>query len=591
MEESIAGLKRTKMCGEFTSNDSGMEVVVMGFVAKYRNLGKILFVDLRDRTGVLQLAFYSDSNIETFEKALRIRNEFVILVKGVITNRTEKNINKNMPTGEVEVVVNELKILSEADTPPFSIGDVSANEALRLKYRYLDLRRESLQNKLLLRHKVTLITHKYMDKMGFINVETPFLGKSTPEGARDYLVPSRVNKGLYYALPQSPQIYKQLLMISGLDRYYQIVKCFRDEDLRANRQPEFTQIDLEMSYVDSIEDILQITEGLVKEIFKETIGIEFPSKFRRMSYKEAMNRFGSDKPDTRFGIELCDLTSLLKNVDFGAFKLAQQNGYSIRAINVKGQADISRKEIDKYSDIAREYGAKGVFSIAYKNNEVSSSLLKYMDDNIISSISTITNAQEGDLIIIVSDKDKIVFDALGACRLYVGKKLGLFDENTFDVLWVTEFPLYEYDEDEGRLVAMHHPFTSPMNEDIGLLDTNPLEVRAKAYDLVINGQEAGGGSIRIHSRELQRKMFDLIGLTEKDIVDRFGFFIEAFSYGVPPHGGLALGLDRLIMLLSGTDNIKETIAFPKNQSAQCLMSGAPSTVERKQLEELYDKNK
>ncbi|HQC54250.1 MAG TPA: aspartate--tRNA ligase [Clostridia bacterium] len=591
MEENIANFKRTKMCGEFTSNDSGKEVVVMGFVAKYRNLGKILFIDLRDRTGVLQLAFYSDSHIEAFEKALKIRNEYVILAKGVVTNRTEKNINKNMPTGDIEVVVNELKILSEADTPPFNIGDVSANETLRLKYRYLDLRRESLQKNLFLRHKVTLTTHKYMDKMGFINIETPFLGKSTPEGARDYLVPSRVNKGTYYALPQSPQIYKQLLMISGLDRYYQVAKCFRDEDLRANRQPEFTQIDLEMSYVDNVEDILQITEGLVKEIFKETIGMEFPDKFRRIRYQEAMERFGSDKPDTRFGIELKDLTQILNQVDFTAFQQAKQDNYSIRAINVKGQANITRKEIDKYSDIAREYGAKGVFTIAYKDdNEISSSLLKYLDTTIISAITEITCAKEGDLIVIVSDKNKVVFDALGACRLYAGKKLGLVDEKSFDILWVTEFPLYEYDENENRLVAMHHPFTSPMNEDIEFLDTNPLAVRAKAYDLVINGQEAGGGSIRIHSRELQKKMFDLIGLTEKDIVDRFGFFIEAFSYGVPPHGGLALGLDRLIMLLSGTDNIKETIAFPKNQSAQCLMSSAPSFVDQKQLDELFDKN-
>ncbi len=593
MAEFLTGLKRTKMCGQFTLADIGQEVVAMGFAAKYRNLGSILFVDLRDRTGIIQLSFSQEKFPDVFNKSLNIRNEYVLAVRGQVVSRDARNINNKIQTGQIEILVNELRIVSEAETPPFNIvEDSNVNEAMRLKYRYLDLRRASIQKHILLRDKITLTTHNYMNSQGFLNIETPFLGKSTPEGARDYLVPSRVNLGTYYALPQSPQIYKQLLMISGFDRYYQIARCFRDEDLRANRQPEFTQIDIEMSYVDSIEDVISVAEGLIKEIFQKAIGLGLPSKFRRMEYKEAMERFGSDKPDTRFGLELVDLTASLKNISFAAFEEAKnKSGYSIRGINICGQANMSRKEIDKFSSIAREYGAKGVFSVAFKKEGVSSSLLKYLDDSTINNIKLQFNANDEDLILIVADKDKVTFDSLGAIRLYAGKQLGLINEQIYDILWITHFPLYEYDDKENRLVAMHHPFTSPLNEDVALLETEPLKVRAKAYDLVINGQEAGGGSIRIHSREIQKKMFEIIGLSEEDIKIRFGFFIEAFSYGVPPHGGLAFGLDRLVMLLSGTDNIKDVIAFPKNQNAQCLMSDAPSVVDLKQIKEIFPTGK
>lgn len=592
MAEFLTGLKRTKMCGEYSVFDIGKEVVAMGFVAKYRNLGSLLFVDLRDRTGIIQLAFSQEKFPVIFEKSLSIRNEYVLAVKGHVVSRDDKNINNKITTGQIEILVNELRIVSEAETPPFNIvEDSNVNEAMRLKYRYLDLRRASIQKHILLRDKITLTTHNYMNSQGFLNIETPFLGKSTPEGARDYLVPSRVNTGTYYALPQSPQIYKQLLMISGFDRYYQIARCFRDEDLRANRQPEFTQIDIEMSYVDNIEDVISVAEGLIKEIFHNAIGLELPFRFRRMEYKEAMERFGSDKPDTRFGFELQDLTNILDNTNFLAFEDARKPGYGIRGINLCGQANMSRKDIDKLSSVAREYGAKGVFSIAFKKEGISSSLLKYLNDNTLNKIKSCFAAKDDDLILIIADKDKITFDSLGAIRLYAGKQLGIIDESVFDILWITHFPLYEYDEKENRLVAMHHPFTSPLNEDIAFLETEPLKVRAKAYDLVINGQEAGGGSIRIHSREIQKKMFEIIGLSEEDIKIRFGFFIEAFSYGVPPHGGLAFGLDRLVMLLSGTDNIKDVIAFPKNQNAQCLMSDAPSPVDNKQLKEIFPDGK
>ena len=587
MAEFLSNLKRTKMCGEFRSSDIGKKITAYGFVAKYRNLGSIQFVDLRDRTGILQLSFVQADHPEVYEKSTRIRNEFVIAIVGTVQPRGEKNINKNLPTGEVEVIVEELRILSEADTPPFAISDLAnVGETLRYKYRYLDLRRNSLQYYLITRAKLAQVVNNYLSKHGFLNIETPILGKSTPEGARDYLVPSRVHPSNFYALPQSPQLYKQLLMISGFDRYYQIAKCFRDEDLRANRQPEFTQIDIEMSYVDKITDVMYEVEGLVREIFKEIKGIKLPRHFRQLKYKDAMNRFGSDKPDTRFGLELQDVTKLVKGCGFSVFENATKRGYSVRAINAKGLSKMTRKEIDSYQEVVREYGAKGLAYISIKEEGITSPIQKFFTAEKFSELINKVGGEKGDIIFFVADKDKVVYDSLGALRLAVAKKNNLIDESIYDILWVTDFPLYEYDEEEKRLVAMHHPFTSPKNEHLKYLDKSPLKVCAKAYDLVINGQEAGGGSIRINDRAIQRKMFEMISLTEQDINERFGYFVEAFNYGVPPHGGLALGFDRMVMLLTGTDNIKDVIAFPKNQSAIGLMEDCPSTVEQKQLNEL-----
>ena len=579
--------KRTKMCGEFTAADVGRKVTVYGFVAKYRNLGSIIFVDLRDRTGILQLNFDSGKSDGLFEEAAAIRNEFVIKATGTIRRRGEKNVNPNMATGEIELEADALEILSEAETPPFAISDLAnVGENLRLKYRYLDLRRPALQNILVTRAKIVSTTYEYLTKRGFMNIETPFLGKSTPEGARDYLVPSRVHPGTFYALPQSPQLYKQLLMISGFDRYFQVVKCFRDEDLRANRQPEFTQIDLEMSYAEKPEDVMKEAEGLIREIFKNTLGMKLPRSFRRLKYSEAISRFGSDKPDTRFGLELKNVTPLVKKCGFSVFENASGRGMSVRAINAKGLASMTRKEIDSMQEVVREYGAKGLAYIAWKEDGISSPIKKFFADETFDALINAVDGEKGDIIFFVADRDKTVFAALGALRLHIAKKYGLIDENTYDILWVTDFPLYEYDEEEKRLNAMHHPFTSPVPADLKYLDKNPLKVRAMAYDLVINGQEAGGGSIRIHTPSLQRKMFEKISLTEKDINERFGFFVEAFRYGVPPHGGLAFGLDRLVMLITKTDNIKDVIAFPKNQSAVGLMEDCPSAVEQKQLDEL-----
>lgn len=587
MAEFLSNLKRTKMCGEFRSSDIGKKITAYGFVAKYRNLGSIQFVDLRDRTGILQLSFVQADHPEVYEKSTRIRNEFVIAIVGTVQPRGEKNINKNLPTGEVEVIVEELRILSEADTPPFAISDLAnVGETLRYKYRYLDLRRNSLQYYLITRAKLAQVVNNYLSKHGFLNIETPILGKSTPEGARDYLVPSRVHPSNFYALPQSPQLYKQLLMISGFDRYYQIAKCFRDEDLRANRQPEFTQIDIEMSYVDKITDVMYEVEGLVREIFKEIKGIKLPRHFRQLKYKDAMNRYGSDKPDTRFGLELQDVTKLVKGCGFSVFENATKRGYSVRAINAKGLSKMTRKEIDSYQEVVREYGAKGLAYISIKEEGITSPIQKFFTAEKFSELINKVGGEKGDIIFFVADKDKVVYDSLGALRLAVAKKNNLIDESIYDILWVTDFPLYEYDEEEKRLVAMHHPFTSPKNEHLKYLDKSPLKVCAKAYDLVINGQEAGGGSIRINDRAIQRKMFEMISLTEQDINERFGYFIEAFNYGVPPHGGLALGFDRMVMLLTGTENIKDVIAFPKNQSAIGLMEDCPSTVEQKQLNEL-----
>ncbi|MBR2479767.1 MAG: aspartate--tRNA ligase, partial [Clostridia bacterium] len=483
----------------------------------------IQFVDLRDRTGILQLSFVQADYPEVYEKSTKIRNEYVIAIVGTVQPRGEKNINKNLPTGEIEVIVEELRILSEADTPPFAISDLaSVGETLRYKYRYLDLRRNSLQYYLITRAKLAQVVNNYLSKHGFLNIETPILGKSTPEGARDYLVPSRVHPSYFYALPQSPQLYKQLLMISGFDRYYQIAKCFRDEDLRANRQPEFTQIDIEMSYVDKITDVMYEVEGLVREIFKEIKGIKLPRHFRQLKYKDAMNRFGSDKPDTRFGLELQDVTKLVKGCGFSVFENATKRGYSVRAINAKGLSKMTRKEIDSYQEVVREYGAKGLAYISIKEEGISSPIQKFFTPERFSELVEKVGGEKGDIIFFVADKNKVVYDALGALRLAIAKKNNLIDESVYDILWVTDFPLYEYDEEEKRLVAMHHPFTSPKNEHLKYLDKNPLKVCAKAYDLVINGQEAGGGSIRINDRAIQRKMFEMISLTEQDINERFG---------------------------------------------------------------------
>lgn len=587
MADLLNGFVRSDMCGDFTAKDEGRQVTVMGFAAKTRNLGNLIFIDLRDRTGLLQIAFDQSKNAGLFDKAASVKSEYVIAVKGVVQLRTSKNVNASMKTGEVEILASEIKILSQAETPPFFImDDISTNEALRLKYRYLDLRRPCLQNLIVLRDKITRAARGYLSENGFLDIETPFLGKSTPEGARDYLVPSRIHNGAFYALPQSPQLYKQLLMIAGFDRYYQIARCFRDEDLRANRQPEFTQIDLEMSFVEKDEDVMQVAEGLIKRIFAECKGIEFNEPFRRMTWKEAMERFGSDKPDTRFGMELKDITDLVKDCGFGVFASAAVKG-SVRGITVKGGAAFTRKEIDSFADFVKDYGAKGLAYASLKEQAVSS-FFKFMSEEEINSIRERMGAEQGDLMLFVADaKNKVVFDSLGALRCHIAKKQNLIPD-VYDILWVTDFPLLEYSDEDGRYYAMHHPFTMPNPDDLAYVDLPEKlgEIRALAYDLVINGQEAGGGSIRIHDRDIQKKMFTLLGMSEEVIKERFGFFVDAFNYGAPPHGGLAFGLDRLVMLLGGADNIKDVIAFPKVQNASCLMTGAPDGVDAVQLEEL-----
>lgn len=590
MAESMKGLKRTHRCTELTVADVGKEVVVMGWVQRRRDLGKLIFITLRDRTGIIQVVFNSETNPELHAKASQVRSEYVLAVRGVLARRSEEAINRNMKTGEIEVIATELRILNKSETPPFHIEENSdANEVLRLKYRYLDLRRPNLQKNLILRHRIAKIARDYFDENGFLEIETPFLTKSTPEGARDYLVPSRVHPGKFYALPQSPQIFKQLLMVAGFDRYMQIVKCFRDEDLRADRQPEFTQIDLEMSFVD-MDDVIAVNEGFVSRLFRETLGIDIPVPFRRLTYAEAMERFGSDKPDTRFGLELVNVSDIVAESGFRVFRDAVESGGSVRAINAKGAAPkFSRKDIDALGEIAKTYKAKGLAWIAVEGDGIRSPIAKFLTEAEMEAIRERLSAEPGDLLLFVADRDEIVFDALGHLRLELGEKLSLIDHSRFDVLWVTEFPLLEYDEEEKRWVAKHHMFTAPMDEDIEYLDTDPGRVRSKAYDLVINGYEVGGGSIRIHSQELQARMFSVIGLSEEQARDRFGFMLEAFRYGTPPHGGMAYGLDRLTMLIAGTSNIRDVIAFPKVQTAACLMSNAPDFVEEKQLEELHIK--
>ena len=582
------------MCGTLRSSDVGKEVTVMGWTQRRRNLGSLIFVDLRDKTGLVQVVFDDTTDEKVFEKAQNIRSEYVLAVKGKVRERESKT-NK-IATGEIEILADELKILSEADTTPFEIlDDSNVNETLRLKYRYLDLRRPSLQKNLFLRNEITKAARRFFDENGFVEVETPMLGRSTPEGARDYLVPSRVHEGCFYALPQSPQLYKQLLMIAGFDRYYQITKCFRDEDLRANRQPEFTQIDVEMSFVEEVEDVMYPIEGLIKNIFKSAIGMDLgEGHFRTMTYRDAMENYGSDKPDTRFGLKIVNCSDLFANSEFKVFadalkiEIGPIRG-SVRAINAKGLADkFSRKELDATVEYAKTLGAKGLCWMTWaKGGEIKSSFAKFVTPTDIENIKARMNFEEGDVLFFAADKDYVVFNTLGGIRLMIADKHGLIDKNVYDILWITEFPMFEWSEEENRYMAVHHPFTAPMNEDLELCETDPSKARAKAYDLVINGQESGGGSIRIHSRDIQKKMFNILGFSEEDIEKKFGFFVDAFNYGAPPHGGLAFGLDRLTMLLSKDDSIRDVIAFPKVQTASCLMSSAPAPVEQKQLDELY----
>lgn len=594
MSEFMGDLRRTSMCGTLRSADAGKEVTVMGWTQRRRNLGSLIFVDLRDKTGLVQVVFDDTTDKAVFEKAQNIRSEYVLAVKGKVRERESKT-NK-IATGEIEILADELKILAEADTTPFEIlDDSNVNETLRLKYRYLDLRRPSLQKNLFLRNEITKAARRFFDDNGFVEVETPMLGRSTPEGARDYLVPSRVHEGCFYALPQSPQLYKQLLMIAGFDRYYQITKCFRDEDLRANRQPEFTQIDVEMSFVEEIEDVMYPIEGLIKNIFKSAIGLDLgDGHFRTMTYREAMENYGSDKPDTRFGLKIVNCSDLFAKSEFKVFadalkiEIGPIRG-SIRAINAKGLADkFSRKELDATVEYAKTLGAKGLCWMTWaKGGEIKSSFAKFVTPTDIENIKARMDFEEGDVLFFAADKDYVVFNTLGGIRLMIADKHGLIDKDVYDILWITEFPMFEWSEEENRYMAVHHPFTAPMNEDLELCETNPSKARAKAYDLVINGQESGGGSIRIHSRDIQKKMFNILGFSEEDIEKKFGFFVDAFNYGAPPHGGLAFGLDRLTMLLSKDDSIRDVIAFPKVQTASCLMSSAPAPVEQKQLDELY----
>lgn len=584
--ENLQGLKRTDRCGTLSAKDIGREVTVMGFVDSERNLGGLLFVNLRDISGIVQL-FFDTANEELVKKASTVRSEFVLAARGVVCARGEGAVNKNMPTGEIEINVSELRILNKAKTPPFYIVENSdVKEEMRLKYRYLDLRRPDMQRKLILRHKVAKIARDFFDENGFLEIETPMLNKSTPEGARDYLVPSRVKNGCFYALPQSPQLYKQLLMLSGMDRYFQIARCFRDEDLRADRQPEFTQIDIEMSFVEQ-DDVMSVNEKFIARVFKEILGVEVKTPFLRMPYSEAMSRYGSDKPDTRFGMELTDVSDLVKDCGFKVFSDAVANGGSVRLINAKNLADkISRKNIDALGEFAKTYKAKGLAWVKYTAEGVQSPIAKFFSEDEMNKILERANCEENDVLLFVADKNKVVFDTLGALRCEVAKRYDLIDENKFNLLWVTDFPLLEYSEEEGRYVAMHHPFTHPADEDLDKLDTEPQNVRAKAYDIILNGVELGGGSIRIYNSDLQEKMFEVLGLTKEEAESKFGFLVEAFKYGAPPHGGMAYGFDRFVMLLTKSASIRDVIAFPKVQNASELMTNAPDVVDAKQLEEL-----
>lgn len=588
MGEYMTGLKRSHMCAEVNETMIGENVTVMGWVQRRRDLGQLLFIALRDRTGIVQIVVDGNTAEKTlFEKAEMVRSEFVLAVKGKVSARTAENINENMKTGKIEIIAEEFRILSESDALPFQIEDsVTVKDDLRLKHRYLDLRRPSQLKNIMLRHKVVQVIHSFLDAEGFLEIETPILGKSTPEGARDYLVPSRVHPGNFYGLPQSPQLYKQLLMVSGMDRYYQIAKCFRDEDLRADRQPEFTQVDMELSFVDE-NDIMDINERMMQKVFKELLDVEIKLPLQRMTYKEAMERFGSDKPDIRFGMELKNISDIVKETEFVVFKNALENGGSVRAINAKGCGNFPRKQIDSLVEFVKTYQAKGLaWIVVNADGTLKSQIAKFFSPEKLQEIVDAMDAKAGDLILICADKNKVVFDALGALRLELSRRLELTKANDFAFLWITEFPMLEWDEEENRYVAVHHPFTAPMEQDLELLEKDPSAVRAKAYDIVLNGYELGGGSIRIHRRDIQQKMFELLGFEPEDAQERFGFLLDAFKYGVPPHGGLAFGLDRIIMLMSGATSIRDVIAFPKVKDASCPMTDAPNVVEQKQLEEL-----
>ena len=587
MAESMKGLKRSHRCTEVTKAEIGSTVTLMGWVQKSRNKGGIVFVDLRDRSGIMQIIFENgDIDEQGFEKAGRLRSEFVIAVKGRVEARSGA-VNPNLPTGEIEVRATELRILSEAETPPFPIEENSkTRDEVRLKYRYLDLRRPDLQRNMMLRSQVSTLVRQFLANEGFLEIETPTLIKSTPEGARDYLVPSRVHPGSFYALPQSPQIFKQLLMCSGYDRYFQIARCYRDEDLRADRQPEFTQIDMELSFVD-VEDVLDVNERMLAFLFKEVLGIEVQLPIERMTWIDAMNRFGSDKPDLRFGMELTDVSEVVKDCEFAVFKGALENVGSVRGINAKGQGAMPRKKIDKLVEFAKGYGAKGLAYIAIgEDGTVKSSFAKFMKEEEMQALIQAMKGENGDLLLFAADKTKIVWDVLGALRLELAKQMDLLDKNEYRFVWITEFPLLEWSEEDERFTAMHHPFTMPMEEDLQYIDTEPGRVRAKAYDIVLNGNEIGGGSVRIFQDDVQEKMFEALGFTKEEAQKQFGFLLDAFKYGVPPHAGLAYGLDRLVMLMAKVDSIRDVIAFPKVKDASCLMSEAPDIVDEKQLEEL-----
>ena len=587
MAESMKGLKRTHRCAEVTKAEIGSTVTLMGWVQKSRNKGGIVFVDLRDRSGIMQIIFENgDIDAEGFEKAGRLRSEFVIAVTGRVEARSGA-VNENLATGEIEVRANSLRVLSEADTPPFPIEENSkTREEVRLKYRYLDLRRPDLQRNIMLRSKVAVLVRQFLANEGFLEIETPILNKSTPEGARDYLVPSRVHPGSFYALPQSPQIFKQLLMCSGYDRYFQIAKCFRDEDLRADRQPEFTQIDMKLSFVD-VDDVIDVNERMLAFLFKEVLDVEVQLPIQRMTWKEAMNRFGSDKPDLRFGMELTDVSEIVKGCEFAVFKNALEAGGSVRGINAKGQGAMPRKKIDKLVEFAKGYGAKGLAYIAMQEDGTyKSSFAKFMTEEEMKALIDAMQGEPGDLLLFAADKTKLVWDVLGALRLELARQMDLLDKNEYRFVWITEFPLLEWSEEENRFTAMHHPFTMPMEEDLHLIDTDPGAVRAKAYDIVLNGNEIGGGSVRIHQDDIQEKMFETLGFTKEQAYNQFGFLLNAFKYGVPPHAGLAYGLDRMVMLMAKEDSIREVIAFPKVKDASCLMSEAPNVVDKKQLEDL-----
>ena len=583
----MKGLKRTHRCGELSASQAGQTVTIMGWVQKNRNKGGLVFVDVRDRSGVIQVVFEEGkADAALLEKAAKLRAEYVVAITGRVEMRSGA-VNENLATGEIEIIPESLRILSESETPPFPIEENSkTKEEVRLKYRYLDLRRPDLQRNLRMKSHVMTLTRQFFAGEGFLEVETPMLGKTTPEGARDYLVPSRVHPGCFYGLPQSPQLYKQLLMCSGMDRYIQIARCFRDEDLRADRQPEFTQIDMELSFVD-VDDVIEVNERYLKRLFQEVLGIEVKLPIQRMTWQEAMDRFGSDKPDLRFGMEPTDVSDVVKDCGFGVFTGALESGGSVRGINAKGQGGMPRKKIDKLTVFVKDYGAKGLAYIAIQEDgSVKSSFAKFLSEEQMSALVKAMDGEPGDLLLFAADKNKVVWDSLGALRVELAKQLELLDKNEYRFVWITEFPLLEWSEEQGRFVAMHHPFTMPMEEDLAFIDSDPGKVRAKAYDIVLNGNEIGGGSVRIHQNDIQEKMFEVLGFTREQAYSQFGFLLDAFKYGVPPHAGLAYGLDRLVMLMAGEDSIRDVIAFPKVKDASCLMTEAPTPADEKQLEEL-----